>query len=357
MESAQTVLIVKPSSIGDVVMATPMAEALKRSCPTARLTWLVDDRCKDVILGNPYVDEVLVWKRAGGLDGLRSTAGLVRAMRSRDLDVAIDAQGLARSALMAYLSGAKRRVGFAGGREGSSLLYNVRVDCGPPPHDMKSNLKLLEALGVAPDAISSNMLFPLTEDDLRGARELLVSAGAQQTCSIAALAPATTRPNKHWVESRWSELADALHSRFGLTPVFLGSGSSAEMVERIRSQSHVPTVSLVGATTLKLAGAVIRTARLAVAVDTGLMHISVALGVPTVAIFGATSAWLNHAERPSFAVVRKDFPCAPCRKKVTCENVDCMLAVSVDDVAEAAARLLDARPAADRNGKKSGAQC
>lgn len=328
------ILIVKFSAIGDVVMATPSAESLRQAYPDAHIAWLVEKRCADAVVGNPHLDEVLVYERTRGFSGVIAAA---REMRKRRFDMAVDLQGLARSAIMGFLSGARTRIGFADGREHSNWLYNKRVECGILPHGMSCHRLLLKAAGVPDELISDGMLFPLSTGDEEKAKELLETAGLGGA-RIFALAPATTRAYKHWIDERWSQLADLLAEQ-GVTPVFLGGPSDAHLIERIRDACKSQTVSLAGKTTLKVAASVLKLSVGAVAVDNGLMHISIALGVPTVAVFGPTTAYRNHAHRPNFTVVRRDFPCAPCRQRVTCDDYDCMRAVSVNDVLSAIAFL------------------
>ncbi|MDO8585842.1 MAG: glycosyltransferase family 9 protein [Armatimonadota bacterium] len=328
----KSILLVKLSAIGDVVMATPVAESLRRAFPSARIAWLVERRCADAVIGNPHLDEVLVSERLRGLSFI-PTLKTALGLRARRFDLAIDLQGLARSALMVLASGAKSRIGFDNGREFSHLCYNVRVGCDVKPHGMACHRKLLEPLGIAPDAASRQMLFPLSEDDISAARELLSARGLSEDSRLAALAPATTRAYKHWVEDRWAELADRLSAQMGMTPVFLGGPSDRALIARIQAAMSRPSVSLAGETSIKSAAAVVKRSQLSVTVDNGLMHVSVALGAPTVGICGPTTAWMNHVDRPNYRVVMKEFACAPCRKRVTCEQFDCMRAISVDDVA------------------------
>jgi heptosyltransferase I len=344
LEAPKSVLLVKLSSIGDVVMASPVAEAIRRAYPDVFLAWLVEDRCRPVLEGNPYLDEIISWPRPTRFGpALR----IIRKLRSHHFDFSVDLQGLAKSSALAYLSGAKKRVGFAKGRECSALLYNAPVECGRLPHSMDCYRALLGPLGTEASPTSPRMCFPISDQDMVSARELLESVGIKPEHGFAALAPATTRDAKHWIEERWSELADELSSKFGLSIVFLGSRADTDMLERIRSRMHVASISLAGQTTLKTAGAVIKESQLMVSVDTGLMHIAVALGVPTIAVYGPTSAWENHIHNANFRVARKDLPCAPCHKRVTCTDFDCMLAVSVEDVITLAAELLADNPQAD----------
>ncbi|MDO8684358.1 MAG: glycosyltransferase family 9 protein [Armatimonadota bacterium] len=340
MENPKSILIVKLSAIGDVVMATHTAELIRTTYPNAYVAWLVEDKCADAVVGNPFLDEVFVWRRLRCWADVGATVDLVRKLRARNFQFAIDLHGIARSSILARLSGARKRIGFAKGPELSSALYNIRVDCSKKRPAMDRHLALMEVIGINPSIAPLRPYFPLSDQDICDARRLLESVEINSEIEIAAFAPATTRDYKHWMENNWTELANELSSRFGLTPVFLGAPENVALIERIRTNTSVRTESFAGLTTLRLAAAVMKIARLTVTVDNGLMHTSVAIGTPTVAVFGPTSQWRNHSQRAHFMAVRKEFDCAPCSGKTVCDQFDCMRSVGVEDVVDAVARML-----------------
>ncbi|MCX8053926.1 MAG: glycosyltransferase family 9 protein, partial [Armatimonadetes bacterium] len=135
--SANRILIVRLSAIGDVLMATPVARALRKAFPQSYIAWVVEKKAADIVIGNPYLDDVIVWERTRGrsvasrvLNFAKGLWFLRNELRSRDFDVCLDLQGLLRSALVCWLSGAARRIGFADGAEGSVLFYNDRYEPG-----------------------------------------------------------------------------------------------------------------------------------------------------------------------------------------------------------------------------------
>jgi len=130
-----------------------------------------------------------------------------------------------------------------------------------------------------------------------------------------------------------------LREEMGLRCVFLGSGENVLMISRILSKSGAAPVSLAGRTSLKEAAAVLERSRVVVAVDTGLLHVGVALRKPTVGIFGPTEAWRNHADRPHFTIVRRDLDCIPCRKNQMCQDFNCITDVQPEEVIRAVRSL------------------
>jgi heptosyltransferase I len=344
-EAPRGVLVIRLSAIGDLVMASPLAASLKSTWPGARLTWLVEDSCEQVIAGHPAVDRVLVWprrrwkglaRRGRWLALLREARAFVRELRGAGpYDLALDAQGLAKSGVMALLSGARERVGL-GSREGSGLLM-TRVVGREGANDRIGSQYLLMAqeLGL----VTTGFLPHLEVGPRDAASADGVLAGAGVSGPYATLFPFTTRPQKHWLAKRWVEVASHLLAR-GLTPVILGGPGDEEEAELLAASCAKGTVSLAGKTSIKQAAGVIARARLAVGVDTGLTHMGVALATPTVALFLSTRPYLDTGGRPA-VILHHPLPCSPCRRRPTCEGrFECQQALTAEEVTAAADRLL-----------------
>lgn len=348
------ILIVKLSAIGDVIMTTPVAKALRAAFPGAYIAWVVEPKSRDILIGNPYLDEVIVWDRPADLSWnplsvaatWKSLRALSRELRAKRFDVAVDLQGLLRSALVARSSGAKHVVGFGNGREGSTRFYtHLYPLSGTGMRGPQRYLDALKLLGV--HTTDTEMCVSVGDDDRACARKLLDEE--RERCVpgsrlIAALVPATTWPQKHWTEEGWAGLADGLISRYNALPVFLGAPADVELVGRVRGLMTGSPGDAVGRTTLKQAGAVLEQADLVFGVDTGLLHMSIALGRPTIGIFGPTS-WRHHMRGDALSVVVKEMDCMPCIRHPTCTDYACMKAITAEDILSAGNRWLrgDAR--------------
>lgn len=335
IEQCKRILIVKLSSIGDVVMTTPVAKALRQAVPDAYIAWAVEDKAKDVLIGNPYLDEIIIWNRRSTSRSVRERAsglvlGLARltpVIRSRKFDLAIDFQGLLRSGLVTWSSRAGWRLGFDNAREGGTMFYNLRFPAkqrrvrGPQQY-----LSMLETLGIFSEDLDMHM--PVSADDRAFAKDFIAREAGSR---IIALCPATTWPHKHWTETGWAELADALISAHDATPVFMGSPADAGLVGRIQDRMKHKAASAVGKTTLNQAAAIIQMSGLVIAVDTGLLHISLALDRPTVGIFGPTQ-WQHFPKKDNFVVAAKELACMPCMRHPTCRQYDCMTLLTTQEV-------------------------
>jgi heptosyltransferase-1 len=326
-DQAQSILVVKLSSIGDVVQALPVARALRRRFPDAHM-------------GNPQLDEVLVvggTKNGGAkvrmLPPLGAPLRLKRALRLKSYDVALDLQGLLKSAAIAYLSGAKQRIGYRTLREGVCLFYNRRiVPERRDVHAVDSYLDFAEALGAEREPVGFDIA--ISQDDRRVVEELLEGGD-----SLAALIPGARWESKLWPGERFAAVADALADEFGLTAVVLGTENDRKLATTIAQTARTRVIDLTGKTTLKQAAEALRRCRVTVGNDTGPLYVSAAVGTPTVGIFGPSDARRLGPYGAGHAKVVTDAECAPCRNR-RCHPRTCMEAIEADQVAGAVRALL-----------------
>jgi len=345
VEKPNRILIVKLSAIGDVLMATPAARALREAFPESYIAWVVEKKAADVLTGNPYLDEVIVWERTRGSGNLskttsfiKSLSGLRRELRARKFDVCLDLQGLIRSAGVCVVSGAKRRIGFADGAEGSVHFYHETYDpSGSDVNAQQRNLDILKTIGVNSQETAMHM--PVADDDRAFAKSFFEEHGFDGR-RVVGFCPATTWANKHWVPEGWSGVADLLEERYGVGAVIFGSKADVPLArEIVDGARHKPVISA-GHTTLKQAGAIMERCDAVIGVDTGLLHMAVALDRPAVGLFGA-SAWRCFLRKENFVWVAKEFDCSPCGRHPTCKGIDCMRAIAAEDVTQAVGRWLE----------------
>ena len=336
-----SILIVRLSAMGDIVMATPLALALKRTYPMAKICWLVQPEWRDLLAGHPAVDEVLVWPRDEWAELWRKKKlwSLWRTIRSFSdylkgfrFDLGIDAQGLLKSSFLLRLSGAAHSIGLKS-KERSHWLLDEVVVANPDNSQISSEyLSLANALGLVTASFE-----PLLELDgeQREAKTLLLDS-LQVASPYITLCPFTTRPQKHWPETYWAELASALCQQSGRSVLLLGSKADAaaagRIVELAGESGAGQLLNLAGSTTIGQAEALIAGSELVVAVDTGLGHMGVAFDRPTVMLFGATLPY-TVTTRDNVDILHHDIHCSPCRRRPTCNGAyTCMKNLGVKDV-------------------------
>jgi heptosyltransferase-1 len=344
-QTPRRILLVRLSAIGDIIMATPLIEAFRRTFPDARLAWLVQPEARDVLAAHPGLDEVVVWPRSEWsrlwrkrryVALARAITDFVRELRARRFDLVVDMQGLLKSALWARLSGARLRIGLDS-REGSARLMTAVVKAPSGGKRIGSEYRHL-AQALALDSGHFAMDIRLAPEDEEFAARFRHEHGLSGRYAV--LCPFTTRPQKHWVEERWPALSERLERELGLASIMLGGPADRDAAERIADAASGRVASAVGATSLRQSAALVSHAALLVGVDTGLTHAGIAFGVPTLALFGSTCPYLD-AGRDNARVLYHKLDCSPCKRKPTCGGAyTCMHALSVEEVMTNAAQVL-----------------
>ncbi len=340
------ILIIKLSAIGDVVHCLPVLDALRGRYPDARITWAVGDAAAEILQGNPLIDELLIFPRSRWSEGLSclpnwpeligEMRGFVRALRSREYDVALDFQGLLKSGLIMGLCKSRRKIGFDGQREGSSLFLNEKL----PPFDKDEHavlryLRLVRHLG----AEVRDPKFPLwlRPEDKSEAQRVLEEAGIAGK-DIVALTPGTRWDTKLWTPEGFAQVADLCQDR-GLAPVVVGGPGDSPLARAISSRAKGPVVDLTGQTGLRSLAALYKRSKLVISTDTGPMHIAAAVEVPVVALFGPTAPWRTGPFGRIHHVVRLDLKCSPCFRR-SCSEPRCMTEITAELVMEKVDRIL-----------------
>jgi heptosyltransferase I len=357
LQRLERVLIVKLSSIGDVVHALPVSAALGESFPHLKISWLVEERAAPIVSGNPYLHEVIVLPNAFRrlvIPGLLQRFVRLRAdLRERRFDLTIDLQGLARSAIAALLSGVprRRRFGYDFLREGSSLVER-RVRRRPEStHVVDQMLDLARYLGATVDEVT--FPFAIPPEDEAHARELLAAAGIGPGERFVAINPTDGGyGHKGLGVERATAVIDDLGDDCPLPMLLVGGSEDGPIEAAILSRARRRPRSVVGRTSLKQLAAILRRSALHLAGDTGSAHLAAALGTPVVAVFGRTNPVrlapygnqhhvLHHRERCS--------PICGLYHKIAPLNADqrcyappprCLSAVTAGEIAAATRRCL-----------------
>jgi heptosyltransferase I len=296
------VLIVRLSAIGDVIHTMPLACALRDAWPDMLLTWVVEDRGGALLRGHRAIDELIEVPRGF----LKSPVGvwrLRRRLRDRGFNLAIDAQGLTKSALVAWLSGAKRRIGFGEpfGREISRWFQTEVVDT-PRMHAVDRMLQLLRPLGIQPAIVRFDV--PELPPERSFAETALQQAGLRRN-GFALVTPGAGWASKLWMVGRFAAVTRHLGSRWNLPSLVIwGNERERDWAEQIAADADgharlAPKMSLMQLAALQ------RRARLFVGADTGPLHLAAALGTPCVGLYGPWPADMYGPYGPQHIAVQK----------------------------------------------------
>ncbi len=326
-------LIVKTSSIGDVLHALPLAQALKRARPSLTLGWVVRARCADILRGNPHLDHLYVVPDKPSLGDLLALRKTLHAARYQ---VALDLQGLALSGLLTRLSGAPVRVGWDRNREANALFLTHPIVPGRDAarHEIDALFGFADALGVPYWGGVYPAQAYLAEDSRAWADAEL--ANLPRPCVV--LNVGASRAYKRWPGEHWAALADSLAAQ-GAGLVFVGDKRDAALAAQVREMmitSHASVVDLAGQTGLRPLASVLAACDCVISADTGPMHLAVAVGTPVVALFGGTDPRRHGPYGAGHTALHNPLPGElPSRRPSDAYGEACMRALLPDDVLRA----------------------
>jgi lipopolysaccharide heptosyltransferase I len=350
MTALRSILVIRLSSLGDVLLTMPAVQAIKAAQPAAAVTWLVEGGPMELLAYQPFVDRVIEFPRrriadnlrAGRIGGAAAALWVFRSVLRRDAyDAVLDFHGIIKSALLAWAARTCQRIGFdkAPAKEGSWFFYREKIS--PPDkrmHKADRNMLLASRLGRL-GAPALGLAVPPA-----AAAYIDAFLAARQAASpIFAVNPFCSRGSefKRWDLARYGELIRRVGDDTGATMMVLWGPGEEEEARRLAELAGSRAVVACPTTVSQLLALLKRT-DLYIGGDTGVMHLAALAGVPVVAIFGPTDHLVNGPYGSGHTVVRKELPCSPCRDK-TCKGRECLRSVTVDDVYGA---VLAAWPAA-----------
>jgi len=320
--------------MGDVVQALPVACALRRARPGARITWAVEGWLAPLVAGHTAIDRVVAFPRlAGGrlsASWPRELRRAVAELRREPYDVALDLQGLLKSSLVALLSGAARRLGVPPQREGSRLVSTAVARDGAG-HAVQRYLAGARALGAAGEEVRFEV--PIRADAAARVQQVLANLPLDPGRPLVALAPSSSRRAKDWPAARWQELVARLHESANL--LLIGAGEHRQRHRPLAEASGGRVHDFTGATSLAELAALLARCDLFIAADSGPLHLAAALGRPVLGLYGPTDPQRHGPYGQPHAALAHRALCAPgCGPRRCLRQSACLHAISVEEVLE-----------------------
>ena len=324
------ILIVKLGAIGDIVHTLPALHAIRAAIPGAEISWTVEKRSAEILRGNTLIDNLIevdtrsLRKGMAAHEILPEISRQVRGLREFGFDIAIDFQGLLKSAIIGKLSGAKMRFGFskeALREPACRIFYNRSVDIPAETHVIRKNLHLsAQALNISvPDAVFKFPIFTNDEHRIEAERIAEIAVG-----DFVVLNPAGGWVTKLWPAEKFGELADMIWERHGLVSIITAGPDESELAGKAMQNSRF-SKSFAVEPTLKGFFELAKLAKVYVGGDTGPTHLAIAAGTPVVGMFGPTEWWRNGSTNPDdICVERLDIGCRTDCHRRTCSNWICM---------------------------------
>lgn len=344
---ARRIGLIKPSALGDIVQALPVLAALRRRFPDSHITWVVNRSFEPLLHGHPDLDATLPFDRGAlgrGWRGLRGVGAFVQALRQQRWDLAIDLQGLFRSALMAWASGAPRRVGLASAREGARWFYTdlIAETEQAALHAVERYWRVAEAFGVGD--LPRTFRLPLADEARRWAEQTL--AGRPRPWLV--LAVGARWQTKRWPVPHFAALAGRAQREFGGTVLLIGTAEERAAAQAVARRLPGPSAMLAGRTSLPQLAALLARADVVLANDTGPLHLAAALGRPVVAPYTCTKVARHGPYGALAGAVESRVWCQGSYRK-RCARLECMTELTPDRLWPRLRERLQACPVPSRS--------
>jgi len=377
--SPRSIVVIRPDHLGDLLFTTPAIRLLREAFPQARITYLVGPWSRAVIENNPHVDEIALCpfpgftrqKKQSVFEPYVILLRYARQLRQRDFDLAI----VLRfdhwwGALLAYLAGIPRRVGYDVA-EVRPFLTDI-MPYSSKRHEVEQNLALVGRVssfgfrvsgcrGQACPELGQRIAnwpleFNLTAEDEGFAEGYLVGHGVGDGDLLTGIHPGAGAPVKLWKNEAWAQVADTLAQRYGAKIILTGSAEEFSLCRAIAEGMTTKPIVAAGETSLGGLAAILARCRLVLGVDSGPLHLAVAVDTPTVHLFGpvdsrAFGPWGDPAHH---IVVTSEMDCIPCNRldysPAELHQHSCVRNITVEQVLGAVERLIKAQKAsASRN--------
>ncbi|MHB8482360.1 MAG: lipopolysaccharide heptosyltransferase II [Nitrospiria bacterium] len=342
--SVRNILIIKLSSMGDVIHTLPVPQALKTLYPGARISFLVNRQYEEILTGNPYIDEILLFDRKFRnhfFKSIFSLMKLVRKMRKESFDLVIDLQGLLRSGLISWASNGRNVIGLGNAREGSLFFYNQVIPADNAKlHAVDRYLLIPKTMGWEE---KPQFNIKIDKKDKVFVEDFIKAEKVKSYLKLIGIQPVARWKTKEWSGANFAKLADLIQQNQEYQVVFLGSREELLQVQKIVRQMKTLPIIATGKVNLKQLAALLKKCEILITNDSGPMHLAAALNIPVIALFGATDFRRTGPYGDQHLILHKDIFCSPCLNR-NCLNknrpMECMETITPEEVFEALKKIV-----------------
>ncbi|MCX5697415.1 MAG: lipopolysaccharide heptosyltransferase II [Candidatus Omnitrophica bacterium] len=336
------ILIVRTDRIGDVVLSTPVIKAVRERYPSAYIAMMVSPYTKEIVEGNPYLDEVIIYDKDTKHKSWRRTLEFARNLKKKRFDLALILHPTNRVHLVTFLAGIKRRIGYD--RKLGFLLTDriPHTKQSGQKHELEYNFDLLKVLGITP--ADKNIFVPIKSEAIQAVDELLRREGIKEKDALLAINPGASCPSKIWPAQRFAEVADRLAQGYGFKVLVVAGPKERPLAQDLITNMREKAIDLAGRLSLSQLAALLSRCSLFISNDSGPVHIGSAVGVPVISIFGrdqkglSPKRWGPVGKRDRF--LHKPVGCIECLAHNCVREFKCMQAISTQDVLNVAEEIL-----------------
>ena len=326
------ILLIRLSSLGDIVLTTPAIRAIRANFPNAHIAMLVAKQSADILRENPHLNEIITFDRLAKDKDTGEMWRVVRLLRERKFTLAIDLQRKFRTEILMYFSGATERVG-------KGRFCTVRVSEQGNKHATAHYFDLLHAVGIP--AEDQKLELFLAESERRDAVQRLKAAGIAAGKLKVGLFPGAGWKLREWMPERFAAIGDRLVAHFNADILIFGGQQESELVQKVANLMEMRAIPFAGNLQMRQLAACIEQCDLFVTNDTGPMHIAAGVGTRTVSLFGPGNHIRFQPLGVEHHIIRHDVPCSPCKQFTDkCKDNICMKGIGVDEVWHAISHAL-----------------
>ena len=337
------ILVIRLDRLGDVVLSTPVLQALRERFPHAFIAMLVRPPCRDAVEGHPSLNEVISYDKDRAHRRLRATIRFARSLRRYEFDTALVLHPSNRSHWIPWLAGIPVRIGYDR-KSGWLLTHRLphRKQEGAK-HEAVYTLELLAPLGISPSDPSP--VVPVRPEAVERVEALLASSAVGPEERLVAIHPSASCVSKRWMPERFAEVADRLVMERGIRVCLVAGEADAVHAERVARAMRQPALNFAGRLSVAELAALLGRYRLLLSNDSGPVHLAAAVGTPVVDIFGRNQAGLSpHRWGPlgdGHVVLHKEVGCVTCLAHNCDIGFLCLTTLSVEEVYRAVVSVLE----------------
>lgn len=340
MKDYKNILLIKMSSLGDVLHTLPFAAELRKLYPEAKISWLVHPQFAGFVPDAPTIDEVIYFDKKkfnsmGLADKYKYFCEMKELLQSKHFDLVLDMQGLFKSAVLAAISGCDERLGYCELREGSGLISKAITGAHSKDHVIERYLDVARYLGADVPVGELDFPMPNLDKETVSVQEKLVAKGMDITADYVVVVPGARWWTKEWPVEHYAKLAQMICDDGHKYVVLAGGPDDADKGAKIKALSNSDyVIDMTGQTSLRELAALIKGCKVYISADTGPLHFAAALKKPLVAIYGPTKAdRTGPYGSANSTVLLSSAKCRGCLKK-NCKDWHCMHDISPEMVYE-----------------------
>ncbi|MBN2413304.1 lipopolysaccharide heptosyltransferase II [candidate division KSB1 bacterium] len=302
------ILIIQTAFIGDVILTTPLLKGVKNAYKKTQIHIIVIPATKNLLGKNPFVDKIIVYDKRKDDKGLKGFIRLVRQLKKEKYDIVLSPHRSMRSALIALLTGAKKRIGF--NTSAGSFLYTDKIHYIQTIHEIDRNLSLVEALETTISDRQPKVF--VDHQDIESVKQLLATEKIDTNNPLIAVAPGSVWFTKKWPDEYFKELVKKLAGE-GYTVFLIGGDADEPDCRHIVQAANGSVYNLAGKLTLRESAALLKKCKVLVSNDSGALHLAVAAGTHVIAIFGPTvPAFGFYPYGENHTIIEQTLDCRPC---------------------------------------------